>query len=109
MNYRFMRGIEQQFLALQKGLLELVPAQLLRPFDERELELVICGLGTIDINDWKINTRLKVIQVFHLLPSCLFLILHLCIIITNVIGTFLALYTRHTSREMVLANCRVLQ
>lgn len=58
-NYRFMRGIEQQFLALQKGLLELVPAQLLRPFDERELELVICGLGTIDINDWKANTRLK--------------------------------------------------
>lgn len=55
-----MRGIEQQFLALQKGLLELVPAQLLRPFDERELELVICGLGTIDINDWKANTRLKV-------------------------------------------------
>ncbi|XP_026277056.1 E3 ubiquitin-protein ligase SMURF2 isoform X1 [Frankliniella occidentalis] len=58
-NYRFMRGIEQQFLALQKGLLELVPPQLLRPFDERELELVICGLGTIDINDWKANTRLK--------------------------------------------------
>lgn len=58
-NYRFMRGIEQQFLALQKGLLELVPTPLLRPFDERELELVICGLGTIDINDWKTNTRLK--------------------------------------------------
>lgn len=63
-NYRFMRGIEQQFLALQKGLLELVPAQLLRPFDERELELVICGLGTIDINDWKTNTRLKVGCIF---------------------------------------------
>ena len=59
-NYRFMRGIEQQFLALQKGLFELVPPQLLRPFDERELELVIGGLGTIDIQDWRANTRLKV-------------------------------------------------
>ena len=58
-NYRFMRGIEQQFLALQKGFHELIPSQLLRPFDERELELVIGGLGTIDINDWKVNTRLK--------------------------------------------------
>ncbi|XP_066584091.1 E3 ubiquitin-protein ligase SMURF2 isoform X2 [Prorops nasuta] len=58
-NYRFMRGIEQQFLALQKGFHELIPPQLLRPFDERELELVIGGLGTIDINDWKMHTRLK--------------------------------------------------
>uniref|UniRef100_A0A1B6BZA6 E3 ubiquitin-protein ligase n=1 Tax=Clastoptera arizonana TaxID=38151 RepID=A0A1B6BZA6_9HEMI len=58
-NYRFMRGIEQQFLALQKGFTELVPAQLLRPFDEREMELIIGGLGSIDINDWKQNTRLK--------------------------------------------------
>lgn len=59
-NYRFMRGIEQQFLALQKGFTEIVPAQLLRPFDERELELIIGGLGSIDIEDWKVNTRLKV-------------------------------------------------
>uniref|UniRef100_W8C5H1 E3 ubiquitin-protein ligase SMURF1 n=3 Tax=Ceratitis capitata TaxID=7213 RepID=W8C5H1_CERCA len=58
-NYRFMRGIEQQFLALQKGFCELVPSQLLRPFDERELELVIGGISSIDVNDWRINTRLK--------------------------------------------------
>ncbi len=43
-NYRWCRGIEQQFLALQKGFNELVPQQLLKPFDERELELVI-GTG----------------------------------------------------------------
>lgn len=58
-NYRFMRGIEQQFLALQKGFCELIPNQLLRPFDERELELVIGGISSIDVNDWKKNTRLK--------------------------------------------------
>lgn len=56
-NYRFMRGIEQQFLSLQKGFTELIPLQLLRPFDERELELVISGIGSIDIVDWKTHTR----------------------------------------------------
>ncbi|BES98348.1 e3 ubiquitin-protein ligase [Nesidiocoris tenuis] len=58
-NYRFMRGIEQQFLSLQKGFTELIPTHLLRPFDENELELIIGGLGSIDIADWKANTRLK--------------------------------------------------
>lgn len=42
-----MRGIEQQFLALQKGFTELIPPQSLRPFDERELELVISGIGMV--------------------------------------------------------------
>uniref|UniRef100_A0A8D3C162 E3 ubiquitin-protein ligase n=1 Tax=Scophthalmus maximus TaxID=52904 RepID=A0A8D3C162_SCOMX len=45
-NWRFLHGIEAQFLALQKG------------FNE-ELELIVCGLGKIDISDWKSNTRLK--------------------------------------------------
>ncbi|EDW25205.1 GL18129 [Drosophila persimilis] len=54
-NYRFMRGIEQQFLALQKGFCELIPNHLLRPFDERELELVIGGISSIDVNDWRIQ------------------------------------------------------
>ena len=37
---RFMQGIEQQFLALQKGFHELIPQNSLKPIDERELELV---------------------------------------------------------------------
>ena len=31
----------------------------MQAFDERELELVIGGLGKIDLQDWKTNTRLK--------------------------------------------------
>ncbi|XP_046461626.1 E3 ubiquitin-protein ligase SMURF1-like [Daphnia pulex] len=58
-SYRFMRGIEQQFLSLQKGFHELIPANLLRPFDERELELLIGGICKIDTADWQANTRLK--------------------------------------------------
>uniref|UniRef100_A0A671K9L2 HECT-type E3 ubiquitin transferase n=1 Tax=Sinocyclocheilus anshuiensis TaxID=1608454 RepID=A0A671K9L2_9TELE len=58
-NWRFLRGIEAQFLALQKGFNEVIPQHLLKAFDEKELELIVCGLGKIDINDWKSNTRLK--------------------------------------------------
>ncbi|XP_072124784.1 E3 ubiquitin-protein ligase SMURF1 isoform X6 [Mobula birostris] len=58
-NWRFMRGIEAQFLALQKGFNELIPQHLLKPFDQKEIELIIGGLGKIDIKDWKANTRLK--------------------------------------------------
>ncbi|RXG71309.1 E3 ubiquitin-protein ligase Smurf1 [Armadillidium vulgare] len=57
--YRFMQGIEKQFAALQRGFTEIVPHQFLHPFDERELELVIGGLGKIDLDDWRKNTRLK--------------------------------------------------
>lgn len=38
-NWRFMRGIEAQFLALQKGFNELIPQHLLKPFDQKELEV----------------------------------------------------------------------
>uniref|UniRef100_A0A8D2G427 E3 ubiquitin-protein ligase SMURF2 n=1 Tax=Theropithecus gelada TaxID=9565 RepID=A0A8D2G427_THEGE len=58
-NWRFLRGIEAQFLALQKGFNEVIPQHLLKTFDEKELELIICGLGKIDVSDWKVNTRLK--------------------------------------------------
>ena len=58
-NWRFMRGIEAQFRALQRGVAELVPEALLKPFDERELELIISGLGKIDVADWRKHTRLK--------------------------------------------------
>lgn len=40
-----MRGIEAQFLALQKGFNELIPQHLLKPFDQKELEVGHAGLG----------------------------------------------------------------
>ena len=59
MQWRFKVGIEKQFEALKKGFHELIPPQLLKSFDERELELIISGLGKVDVEDWKAHTRLK--------------------------------------------------
>ena len=57
--WRFRVGIEKQFVALQTGFHELIPPELLKSFDEKELELLISGLGKVDVSDWKANTRLK--------------------------------------------------
>lgn len=38
-NWRFLHGIEAQFLALQKGFNEVIPQHLLKSFDEKELEV----------------------------------------------------------------------
>lgn len=47
-NWRFMRGIEAQFLALQKGFTELIPQHLLKAFDHKELEVY-----AMPIMNWK--------------------------------------------------------
>ena len=57
--WRFRAGVEKQFMALQKGFHELIPPHLLKMFDEKELELLISGLGKVDVEDWKANSRLK--------------------------------------------------
>lgn len=58
-NYRCRRGIESQFEALQRGFYELISPSLVENFDEHELELLIGGLSKIDIEDWRLYTKLK--------------------------------------------------
>lgn len=58
-NYRCRRGIEHQFEALQRGFYEIIAPVLVDTFDEHELELLIGGLSEIDIDDWRVNTKLK--------------------------------------------------
>ncbi|KAL0571341.1 hypothetical protein V5O48_010623 [Marasmius crinis-equi] len=50
--YRISRRVKEQFDAFMEGLLELIPADLLGVFDERELELLIGGMSEIDMDDW---------------------------------------------------------
>lgn len=48
-----MRGIEAQFLALQKGFNELIPQHLLKPFDQKELEVRAQQLSQVGIKGHK--------------------------------------------------------
>ena len=46
--WRLNRGTAEQFKALHRGLDEIVPSKLLKKyFNEKELELVVTGLGMI--------------------------------------------------------------
>uniref|UniRef100_A0A672ZBD2 HECT-type E3 ubiquitin transferase n=1 Tax=Sphaeramia orbicularis TaxID=375764 RepID=A0A672ZBD2_9TELE len=42
-----------------QGFFELIPQDLIKIFDENELELLMCGLGDVDVNDWRENTKYK--------------------------------------------------
>ncbi|XP_061678288.1 NEDD4-like E3 ubiquitin-protein ligase WWP2 isoform X4 [Syngnathoides biaculeatus] len=55
-NWRFTRGVEEQTKAFLDGFNEVVPLEWLRYFDEKELELMLCGMQEIDLVDWQKNT-----------------------------------------------------
>ena len=65
-HWRFVSRIQQQMDAFLSGFNELVPLNHLKIFDEGELELLMCGIGSIDVKDWKHNTVYKVRHVNYL-------------------------------------------
>uniref|UniRef100_A0A8C7ZSZ1 E3 ubiquitin-protein ligase n=1 Tax=Oryzias sinensis TaxID=183150 RepID=A0A8C7ZSZ1_9TELE len=59
MQWRFVHRVQKQMAAFKEGFFELVPEDLIKIFDENELELLMCGLGDVDVNDWKKHTKYK--------------------------------------------------
>jgi hypothetical protein len=57
--WRFVGRVKQQMMSLMEGFNELIPQNMLQIFDENEVELLLCGLQDIDVNDWKNNTVYK--------------------------------------------------
>ncbi|KAM4830204.1 E3 ubiquitin-protein ligase NEDD4 isoform X1 [Urocitellus parryii] len=57
--WRFVNRIQKQMAAFKEGFFELIPQDLIKIFDENELELLMCGLGDVDVNDWKEHTKYK--------------------------------------------------
>ncbi|UYV68273.1 NEDD4 [Cordylochernes scorpioides] len=57
--WRFVSRVQAQMNAFLEGFSELVPLSLIKVFDEHELELLMCGIGKIDIKDWRQNTMYK--------------------------------------------------
>ena len=53
MKYHMMERVKPQLNELLLGFFDVIPEPLLTIFDFQELELLMCGLPTIDIDDWK--------------------------------------------------------
>ena len=63
--WRFVSRVQAQMDNFLAGFNELVPLNLIKIFDANELELLMCGIGVIDVRDWKQNTVYKVNKNFH--------------------------------------------
>lgn len=57
--WRFVGRIQEQMNSFLEGFSELVPLNVIKLFDENELELLMCGIQHIDVKDWKNNTLYK--------------------------------------------------
>ncbi|XP_036119630.1 NEDD4-like E3 ubiquitin-protein ligase WWP1 isoform X2 [Molossus molossus] len=53
--WRFSRGVQEQTKAFLDGFNEVVPLQWLQYFDEKELEVMLCGMQEVDLADWQRN------------------------------------------------------
>jgi hypothetical protein len=57
--HTMFESVRLQLQALLRGFYEVVPAYLVSVFDFQELELLLCGLPQIDIEDWKKHMRYR--------------------------------------------------
>lgn len=57
--WRVNRGAGEQMKHFLKGFNEFISQKSIKMFDEKELELVISGLGEIDVEDWEKNSEYK--------------------------------------------------
>uniref|UniRef100_A0A3B3D8Q5 E3 ubiquitin-protein ligase n=1 Tax=Oryzias melastigma TaxID=30732 RepID=A0A3B3D8Q5_ORYME len=61
--WRFVNRVQKQMNAFLEvhifGFILLIQIDLIKIFDENELELLMCGLGDVDVNDWRQHTVYK--------------------------------------------------
>lgn len=56
LKYRMLDRTHPQITELLLGFFDIIPEPALTVFDPNELELILCGLPTIDMHDWESNT-----------------------------------------------------
>mmetsp|Transcript_29660 Transcript_29660/g.53632 ORF Transcript_29660/g.53632 Transcript_29660/m.53632 type:complete len:741 (+) Transcript_29660:238-2460(+) len=57
LKYRMLDRVKTQLNELLLGFFDVIPEPLLTIFDFQELELLMCGLPEIDLDDWMENTE----------------------------------------------------
>uniref|UniRef100_A0A1I8PQG6 E3 ubiquitin-protein ligase n=1 Tax=Stomoxys calcitrans TaxID=35570 RepID=A0A1I8PQG6_STOCA len=57
--WRFVARVKEQMTAFLDGFGSIIPLNIIKIFDEHELELLMCGIQNIDVKDWRENTLYK--------------------------------------------------
>jgi hypothetical protein len=57
LKHRLFDSIKQQLEFFLKGFYEIIPLEYLSIFDYQELELLMCGIPTIEVDDWMRHTE----------------------------------------------------
>jgi len=57
LKYKLLGSVKPQLNELLLGFFDVIPEPLLTIFDYQELELIMCGLPHIDLEDWKAHTE----------------------------------------------------
>lgn len=61
LRYYMLDSIDPQLTAIIEGLNEVVSLSLLQIFDYQELELLLCGVPDIDVQDWERHSTIRFI------------------------------------------------
>lgn len=59
LRHRMLGSVADQLSAMLMGLYEIVPKSLLTIFDYQELDFFLCGLPSINVKDWKANSKVR--------------------------------------------------
>ncbi|TDH67199.1 hypothetical protein CCR75_004843 [Bremia lactucae] len=59
LRYIMLDSYAEQLQHLMAGVFEVIPQELILVFDYQELELVLCGVPLIDVDDWKAHTQVS--------------------------------------------------
>ena len=61
---------------------KILPPDLLSVFDYQELDLLLCGVPEISVQDWKNNTIVRNIHSYYI---CMYVCMYVCMIIVMII------------------------
>jgi E3 ubiquitin ligase SMURF1/2 len=62
LKHKMFGGVREQLEALIQGLYDVLPRTLLAVFDYQELELLLCGVPSIDVADWELHTDVRYLR-----------------------------------------------
>ena len=69
LRYYMLDSIDDQLTAIMEGLQEVMSLSSLQIFDYQELELLLCGVPEIDVDDWARHTKIRYVSYTESTPK----------------------------------------